>query len=357
MSNRKNIIIAPLNWGLGHATRCIPIIEELKKNGFTPIIASDGSALDLLIKEFPTLKFIKLPSYNITYAKNGVFLKLKLLANIPKLIAAVKKETLIINNLVEKENIHGIISDNRFGVYHKNIPSVYITHQINVFSGITTKFTSKLHQKIIRKFDECWIPDIKSENNYSGELSKSHNLKIKSKYVGVLSRFKKNEIANLYDYLIILSGPEPQRTILEHKLLTELKDSIKKIILIKGVVESEQKITKKNNITCYNFMTSKELELTINQSNIIIARSGYTTIMDLATLNKKAFFIPTPGQYEQLYLAKRLDKIGNATYCKQDDFCIEKLTNIERTSPLSFKNNKKTNFNELFNCFQSKRKL
>ncbi|MDC3388210.1 glycosyltransferase [Flavobacteriaceae bacterium] len=357
MSNSKNIIVAPLNWGLGHATRCIPIINELQKNGFTPIIASDGIALSLLIKEFPTLRHIKLPSYNIMYTKNGFYLKLKLLSNIPKLIKAVRKERSIINNLVDQEKIYGIISDNRFGVYHKNITSIYITHQIKVFSGVTTTITSKIHQNIIKKFNECWIPDIKHKLNYSGELSNTSNTKINFKFIGVLSRFKKNNTPNLYDYLVILSGPEPQRTILEDKLFLELKHSTKKIAFIKGVIEQEQIITKKNNIICYNFMTSKELELIINQSNLIIARSGYTTIMDLVTMNKKAFFIPTPGQHEQSYLAKRLKKSGYFNYCKQEDFKEEMLEVFNEFKPLYIKDKFSIDFNELFNCFQGKRKL
>lgn len=357
MSNSKNIIVAPLNWGLGHATRCIPIINELQKNGFTPIIASDGIALSLLIKEFPTLRHIKLPSYNIMYTKNGFYLKLKLLSNIPKLIKAVRKERLIINSLVDQENIYGIISDNRFGVYHKNVTSIYITHQIKVFSGVTTTITSKIHQNIIKKFNECWIPDIKHKLNYSGELSNTSNTNINFKYIGVLSRFKKNNTPNLYDYLIILSGPEPQRTILEDKLFLELKHSTKKIAFIKGVIEQKQIITKKNNIIFYNFMTSKELELIINQSNLIIARSGYTTIMDLVTMNKKAFFIPTPGQHEQSYLAKRLKKSGYFNYCKQEDFKEEMLEVFNEFKPLYLKDKFSIDFNELFNCFQGERKL
>ena len=357
MSNSKNIIVAPLNWGLGHATRCIPIINELQKNGFTPIIASDGIALSLLIKEFPTLRHIKLPSYNIMYTKNGFYLKLKLLSNIPKLIKAVRKERLIINSLVDQEKIYGIISDNRFGVYHKNVTSIYITHQIKVFSGVTTTITSKIHQNIIKKFNECWIPDIKHKLNYSGELSNTSNTKINFKYIGVLSRFKKKNTPNLYDYLVILSGPEPQRTILEDKLFLELKHSTKKIAFIKGIIEQKQIITKKNNIIFYNFMTSKELELIINQSNLIIARSGYTTIMDLVTMNKKAFFIPTPGQHEQSYLAKRLKKSVYFNYCKQEDFKEEMLEVFNEFKPLYLKDKFSIDFNELFNCFQGERKL
>lgn len=357
MAKPKNILVAPLNWGLGHATRCIPIINELLQNGFTPILASDGNSLALLKKEFPNLEHITLPSYNIKYAKKGRFFKLKLALNLPKLIIAAQKEKRLINKLVEEKEITGIISDNRFGVYHHTIPSIYITHQLNVLSGATTQLSSKIHQYIIKKFDECWIPDFKSSTNFSGKLSQVFDYNCNLKYIGILSRFKIKSTPVIYDYLIILSGPEPQRTLLENKLLSELKRTTKKIIFIKGVIEPVQKITTTNNIIHYNYMTSPELEHAINSSNMIIARSGYTTIMDLAKMNKKAFFIPTPGQYEQLYLAERLQKYGYIPYCKQEDFCIDKLLEVETYNGLSIINEDSINFSELFNCFQSKRKL
>lgn len=357
MAKPKNILLAPLNWGLGHATRCIPIINELLLNGFTPILASDGNALALLKKEFPNLEHITLPSYNIKYAKKGKFFKLKLVFNIPKLIIAVQKEKKLVNKLVKEKDITGIISDNRFGVYHHSIPSIYITHQLNVLSGVTTKLSSKIHQLIIRKFDECWVPDFKSSTNFSGKLSQAFDSNFSLKYIGILSRFKRKNTPIIYGYLIILSGPEPQRTLLENKLLSELKHTAKKTLFIKGVIESEQKKTITNNITHYNYMTSFELEQAINSSDMVIARSGYTTIMDLAKMNKKAFFIPTPGQFEQIYLAERLQKQRYAPYCKQDDFCIEKLKEIDAYNGLSITNEEAINFSELFNCFQSKRKL
>ncbi|PHS06494.1 MAG: glycosyltransferase [Kordia sp.] len=354
MTKPKNILVAPLNWGLGHATRCIPIINELQKNGFTPILASDGKALELLKKEFPNLKHFTLPSYHIKYAKKGVFFKLKLVLNLPKLIIAVQQEKKLINKLVAKEEITGIISDNRFGAYHNSIPSVYVTHQLNVLSGITTKLSSKLHQRIIRKFDECWIPDFKNPTNFSGKLSQLNNSDYNLKYIGILSRFKRKKTPIKYNYLVILSGPEPQRTLLEDKLLSVLKNYPKKILFIKGIIEPEQKTTITNNITCYNYMTSTELERAINESKIIIARSGYTTIMDLAKMNKKAFFIPTPGQSEQFYLAERLQEYGYVPYCKQDDFTIGELKKVDTYNGLSVTNKETLNFTELFNCFQSK---
>jgi len=352
MTNSKNILVAPLNWGLGHATRCIPIIIALQENGFTPIIASDGEGLTLLQKEFPLLEYIILPSYHIKYPKKGNHFKLKLLLSIPRLIHSVLKEKKLINKLIDSKNISGIISDNRFGVYSNKIPSVYITHQLTVFSGNTTWLSSKLHQSIARKFNECWIPDSNGNQNYSGKLGHPTTNISKLKYIGILTRFKKANPPKKYDYLIVLSGPEPQRSILENILLQQLKNSSKNILFIKGKIENKQTIVVKDNITVYNFMTSNELETAIHKSEVVISRSGYTTIMDLAKTNKKAFFIPTPGQFEQLYLAKRLKRLNIAPYALQENFSIDKLDEISNYIGLSEIENT-TNFSELFSIFNT----
>ncbi|MCL5126904.1 MULTISPECIES: glycosyltransferase [unclassified Algibacter] len=325
---KKRILVAPLNWGLGHATRCIPIINALILNGFEPIIASDGVALALLKKEFPNLKCLELPSYNVTYAKNGKHFKLKLIKDSPKLLKAIKAEKKAVKNIVDSEGISGIISDNRLGVRSKKVPSVFITHQLNVLSGITTWFSTKIHQKIINKFHACWVPDTAGEINLSGKLGHIKHFEIPTTYIGPLSRFTKKETEIKNDLMVLISGPEPQRSMLEERLLAELKDFNGKIMFVKGVMENEQTIQVNGNMTIYNFMTSTLLEKTINESELIISRSGYTTVMDLAKLNKKAFFIPTPGQFEQEYLAERLSDMRLVPTCSQDNFSLKTLENI-----------------------------
>ncbi|MFL9845467.1 glycosyltransferase [Flavobacterium rhizosphaerae] len=329
MQSTKKILIAPLNWGLGHATRCIPIIEALENHGFEPVLASDGTALALLRKEFPNLTAIELPSYNIEYAKNGSFFKMKLLSQMPNMFKAVMKERELVEKIVAEHNIAGIISDNRLGAYSKKVPSVFITHQLNVLTGNTTWFTSKVHQMFIKKYCECWVPDVASSFNLSGKLGHIENEKLKVKYIGPLSRLHKKPAEKKYDLMAILSGPEPQRTMLEEKLDRELPNYNGNVLFIKGKVEPEEKITVNNNVTIYNFMSTATLEQAFNESDRVLCRSGYTTIMDLAQLGKKAFFIPTPGQYEQEYLAQKLKKSGMVPFSKQNSFKIEDLNKID----------------------------
>ena len=363
IQNNK-ILIAPLNWGLGHATRCIPVINALLQEGFQPVLAGDGDSLELLKKEFPQLKSYPLPSYEIRYTKNGKFLKYKLLIDLPGIQKVIKKERLAVEKIIEKEHISGIISDNRFGVFSDKVPSVYITHQVNVLSGLTTFFTSKFHQKIISKYDECWVPDYRGENSLAGKLSQADLPGLNLKYIGPLSRFnneippKEGRINNIkYDIMVLLSGPEPQRTLLEEKLLKELKDYPEKVLFVRGVIsdkkESELKNTENSNIKIVNYLLQDELQEAVAGSEIIVSRSGYSTIMDLSAMQARAFFIPTPGQEEQEYLAKYLERQKTAPFASQKDFKLDLLEKISKYSGFQSRNTSEENRNHYpFDIFQ-----
>ncbi len=316
------------------------------------MIASDGDALILLQKEFPKIKSFELPSYQIEYAKKGNNLTLKLLSRIPKIARAVKKEKKCIQQIIEKENIAGIISDSRMGVLGHKIPSVYITHQLNVFSGFLTPISSKIHQKFIQRFDECWVPDFKNEPNFSGKLGHLERVNFNLKYIGILSRFKPAKLRIKYDLLVVLSGPEPQRTLLEKHLLKELSTFKGKILFVRGVVSAKENIRNSpTNMKVVNYMLSNELEAAFNETDTVIARSGYSTIMDLAMLGKKVFFIPTPGQTEQEYLARMFRSKLIAPKSSQHNFSTDKLKKLEDYSGFDIvKNSIKADLFELFNC-------
>lgn len=352
----KNILVAPLNWGLGHATRCIPIIKALENSGYTPVLASDGVALEMLKKEFPHLQALELPSYHIEYAKKGAFFKWKLFWNSPRMVKAIRNERCQVKKWAEEYQFIGIISDNRLGVNSKKIPSVIITHQLNVLTGNTTWLTSMLHQNIIRKFDECWVPDVADRPNLTGKLGHLESPDLRIKYIGPLSRLHKKNLPVQYELMVILSGPEPQRGLLEDKLKLQLADYPQKTIFIKGKVEAEQTREESGNVTYYNFMNSAQLEQTFNESAMVLCRSGYTTIMDLAQLGKKAFFIPTPGQYEQEYLARKLKKEGMVPYANQDDFTLSQLATVTDYKGLKCFGTEIT-WSALFGLFERERKF
>lgn len=349
---KKRILVAPLNWGLGHATRCIPLIKALIAHNFEPILASDGIALDLLRKEFPDLKNFALPSYDIIYPIKGQLFKMKMIQNAPKIVKAIKSEKNAIADGVEKFQIDGIISDNRLGVHHKSVPCVFVTHQLQVLSGNTTWLSTRLHQKIIRRFHECWVPDNSGEPNLSGKLSHMPIHELPVKFIGPLSRFEKTGATTLYDMMVLLSGPEPQRTLLETKLLLAMEHYKGKVLVVKGRVEEAQTISEEKNLTIYNYMTSDQLQNAINASDLVISRSGYTTIMDLTKLNKKAFFIPTPGQFEQEYLAKRLDDYKFVPSCSQNKFSLKQLERVADYKGL-ISMDYELNYKRLFRLFES----
>ncbi len=356
MSEQPVILVAPLNWGLGHATRCIPIINALLERRFKPLITSDGAALKLLQKEYPHLDTVEFPSYKIEYAKKGKNFKLKLIKDAPHVLEAVAKERKLVKELVKRGKIQGIISDNRLGVYHKKVPSVFITHQLNVLSGKTTWFSSKVHQKIIRKYDECWVPDRQGTPNLSGRLGHLEDSDLPIKYIGPLSRLKKKKMQKIYDLMVVLSGPEPQRTMIENKLFDEIKRFDGNVLFVRGKVEDTPHSFDFMNCEVHNFMQKEALEKGLNQSKSVLCRSGYTSLMDLSAMGKKAFLIPTPGQYEQEYLAQHLEEQKWAPSSSQQEFAIKKLDRLEKYEGLP--NWRGTpDFDTLFGLFQGKGEL
>ena len=308
----KTVLVAPLNWGLGHATRCMPIINELLRQGAQVLLASDGAAYQLLKKEYPDLPIFELPAYNIRYPFASMVLSIAL--QMPKILRGCWDEHRWLNNFLKTHHIDVVISDNRFGMYHNDIKSVFMTHQVHIQTPFS-KIVNALNHYCIRKFDTCWIPDFEDEKrNLAGILAHGKMPStINFRYIGALSRFEYTDVRKKYVLTAILSGPEPQRTYFEEKIISEFQalkakygDKIKPFVIVRGVVESKLNSIKLNNITIYNYLTSKKLNQIMLESEIIIARSGYSTIMDLASLQSNAILIPTEGQTEQIYLATKL---------------------------------------------------
>jgi len=311
------ILVAPLHWGLGHATRCIPIIHQLLEQGYDPILASDGAALLLLQKIFPQLKTYELPSYNITYSIKPRFFGLKMVSQLPHILSNLKREKQLTHKIVKNENIQAIISDNRFGVFQKDIPSIFITHQLRIKSGMGSWIATLWYQNIIQKFDFCWVPDVAETPNLSGNLSHDIALKIPIRYIGMLSQHQPEKLPIQFDLLLLLSGPEPQRSIWEATLIAKYKKSPLRIVLVRGIVSDEKtEILAVSNWKVYPYLYGKELQDLLNASETVIARTGYSTLMDLMVLQKKAILTPTPFQPEQEYLARH---IGN-----WDDWSMER---------------------------------
>ncbi|MGM0635241.1 MAG: glycosyltransferase [Bacteroidota bacterium] len=305
--HKPKILIAPLNWGLGHASRCIPIIREMLKRNYELVLASDGDALQLLQDEFPSLKSYQLAPLEITYSQKKLLFQARLIQQLNNLNQHRKKDYQATQDIIEKEKISGIVSDNRLGVYSHQIPSVYITHQLAIKGGLGGKIATRIHQKLMGEFQEIWVPDSEQKSTLSGELGhlKNHNLPVK--YIGPLSRFRKKNTLIKYNYVAVLSGPEPQREFLQQLLLEQLTKLPGKKALVCGKNISTKQLVRKD-IEVFGRLKSDDLEELVLSSEIIIARSGYSSIMDLVALGKPGILIPTPGQPEQEYLAKFMEK-------------------------------------------------
>lgn len=336
-SSKLRIFLSPLDWGLGHATRCIPIIKALLAMDCEVIIGADKASYILLKKEFPKLKFIRLKGYEIKYSRKIEDFYLKMLIQLPRIITVICYENRQLQQIIKKYKIDAVISDNRFGLHSRLVPCVYITHQLQIKTGnsLGNIIATRMHCRFIHKFSVTWIPDFKM-NGLAGELSHPKKLPGNSVYLGALSRFKLLDSQDkLYDVLISLSGPEPQREIFEEIILEQCDQIKKRILLIRGLPGiSEKLIHQHEHLTVINHLSANELNTALAQSDIVIARSGYTTIMDLAKLNKKAILIPTPGQTEQEYLANYLMEKKYFYTVSQKNFLLKEV--LEQAAHFDF---------------------
>ena len=351
---RKIILVCPLDWGLGHATRCVPIIRQFLEEGHEVIIGADKNPLAFLRQEFPTLKTITIPGYEVTYGEKVK--TLKLFYESIKFFNFIKEEHSAIDKIIDDNNIDMLVSDNRYGLWSKKVESIIITHQLFVKAPLGEKLAHQKIEKLISNFDECWIPDVEGKPNFSGDLSHLKPIKMKYKFIGVLSRFSSfchtesvEVLKEEYDVIAIISGPEPQRTIFEKLVLEQIqKNKLKAVVVLgkphftlSGAEERSLDETNKKEIAdqvrndehvrIFNHLKTEELYNCIQKSKVVICRAGYSSIMDLAALNKKAILVPTPGQTEQEYLAQYHLEQGNFYSQKQSEFDLGKgLVEVEK---------------------------
>ncbi len=357
--NQKIILYGVLNWGLGHATRSVQIIEALIVEGYKVVIASDGLALDYLKNRFPNCETETLPAYNISYAKGSAQL-LKMASQLPKIAWVASQEKRSVAALVKKYKPLGLISDNRLGFYSPKVPSVYITHQLRLIMPILSDVVSKLHHLFIKKYDECWVPDIEQNGGLAGDLSHRIKVGIPIRYIGPLSALKDVAVPThekkVYDVLVILSGPEPQRSLLEKALMDELYLLDKKCVVVRGVKNGKPLHTA-GTIEVMDMASAAELGHLISKAKMVVSRSGYSSIMDYYYLGNKALLIPTPGQAEQEYLARYQLHKGRFTYVAQEAITLkESLEKAEGYRGFGQEDIQPPDWPGLFSLFQGKGK-
>ena len=323
MEQPKRILVAPLNWGLGHATRCMPIIRELIRQGHEVLLASDGRALDLLRREFPDLPALELPAYDVRYSRKH-FLPF-LILQMPKVLLAVWKEYRMLQKYIRQYRLDAVISDNRLGCHTRLVPCVVLSHQLRIFTrpAWIGWIASKLHRAVLRRYHACWIPDLEGPVNLSGRLA--HGIAMPHMhYIGLLSRMSPAEADLQYDVLVILSGPEPGRTEWEQLILEQAAALSGQWLIVQGKPEMVEQSFPHPHIEMRSFLSAQPLNQAILQSAVVVSRSGYSTVMDLAVLGKKALLVSTPGQPEQEYLAQYGAQQGWFATQSQDQLDLKK---------------------------------
>lgn len=338
----ENILVfaSMLDWGLGHTTRCIPILNEFINQGFPLIIGCTALQKKILQPEIPQASFKMLKGYNIRYSPGKLLFTLKIILQLPKIFKTCYIERKWLKIHLKKTNYKSIIvfSDNRPGFYHHRAFNIYMTHQLTIHTGsaITTKLATLMHRRVIRKFNECWIPDTKS-HSLSGQLSKDSNIKVPKRYIGPLSRLRYIPAAKVYDIAFVLSGPEPQRTILENVIFNQVRMCREhKIIIVRGKLSGpEQKPDLPKNVICHDYLATGELNRVMCSSKLIVCRSGYSGIMDLVCTHSKAVLIPTPGQGEQQYLAALMSENKIFMKAAQNRLVLTKIVEASGCFPFT----------------------
>lgn len=320
----KRILVAPLDWGLGHATRCIPIIRYLIELGHVPVIASDKRPLELLKEEFPNQEFYQMPGYNIEYP-DGAGMAWKMFRSTPHILKMIRWEHDELPSLLKKLKLDGVISDNRFGLHTDLIPCVYMTHQVMIKAPMFEGLLHKMHMDYARKFSRCWVPDLPESPGLSGDLGHRFPLPENGQHIGPLSRFAPNDSERLIDMVCVISGPEPQRTRFESIILKQLDSFKGSAVVVAGTPEIKEERTTENGHRIVPHLSANQLQELMSKAKVVLSRSGYSTVMDLSVIGGKAIFVPTPGQTEQQYLANLFHAEGLHLKAKQNSLNLPEL--------------------------------
>lgn len=324
-AKQKRLLFSPLEWGLGHATRSVALLRYFESKGWQISIACDqnGSVFTILSQYFPDAKFIHLSAIRIQYSKDKAHFNRKMVLQFPKLFFSIVRDHQWLQRHLRTTHYDLVLSDNRYGFYSSHLPSLFMTHQLYIDTpSFTSIWVQKLNYFFINRFQACLVPDLEASPNIAGLISHPATLpKVPTFYIGPLCRFGKRQFSDpLFKLLLLVSGPEPQRTILENLLLKIVENLPFEILLVRGLPNAETPmVSVSSHIKIFNHLPDEEMRKAIASSQFVVCRSGYTSIMELLSWQKKIICIPTPGQTEQENVAKHLQAQHWAYVIPQSD--------------------------------------
>ena len=327
-------LVAPLDWGLGHATRCAPIVREFLEKGCDVELAVTRGNAAILREMFPDVRQRLAPSYNIVYPKHGYNMAFWLLKNSAHLRAVMRAEHHYAEEMVERHGYDILVSDNRFAFRSRKAKSVYMTHQCRIafpkMFRMFEAFGAAWHASVMSRFDEVWVPDVPEFPGYAGSLSHVERCPRPLKFVGPLSRFAMLPLTQSTEkdlgIVAVVSGVEPARSRFASRLSSVLPQIPGKHVVILGKPDSTRKSWTAGNVTFYNHLPTQEFAEVISRAGWVISRGGYSTVMDMAVLGAKCIFVPTPGQYEQVVLASDLSAAGFAVSIEEGSLSVDSLS-------------------------------
>jgi len=337
INRQRHILVAPLDWGLGHTTRCVPLVRHLLAEGHRVAVAGNESQRRFIEESFPGIKTIHLEGYNVRYSSTYSGFLLTLLSQLPRLLRTIRHEREWLEEQVAAHGFDGIISDNRYGLYHSTVPSVIMTHQLQVQTGMgnfADQLTRQQHYSYLQRFGQCWVADVPGKPNLGGTLSHPAVMPPQARYIGPLSQMQQPETFTGGSHLLVLlSGPEPQRTLLSDMLWQQLGTYSGKVVFVEGSSSVPPRENIPGHISYHTRLTQQQLQPLTEQASMVICRSGYSSLMDLLMLRRKAILIPTPGQTEQEYLARHLQEQGVFYTMQQKNFELNAALNAADSFP------------------------
>jgi UDP:flavonoid glycosyltransferase YjiC (YdhE family) len=345
LQNEKNsaikqkplILFSPLDWGWGHTTRCIPLIRSFQDLGCEILVACNSTQKKIIESEIYGARYLFLEGYNIEYGRSGWLTRFKIFAQLYKILMKINQERRWLRELLDKEPVKAIVSDNRYGLCHSRIPSIFITHQLQPKTGLGTAADAMVRSylfRFINRFTQCWVPDSR-EDGLAGTLSHPPKFPvIPVNYIGLVSRVEQanSQADQVFGLLVLLSGPEPQRSVFEKLVLDQLNDSHSSTlscVVVRGVdAGASLPSNVPPNVRVYNVANAEKLSQLIANAQTVLCRSGYTSLMELISRGKKMILVPTPGQTEQEYLAKYFVEKNYAIAFSQVDFSLTTALNM-----------------------------